>query len=358
MSSVDTVVVPQPKMTPKEHYLLYLPKASNETYGVVKFVGKYFVITNGAVELKADAFMDTLIELLTSDNEYVTVVEGKISLKMDAIKSYVIGDIAEDLDRLNTAVEELKVLAEEVKANSERVENIANNIEGDTIDTIEVLSDYRLRITFKNGDYVETESLKGGKGDTGERGRDFYIKKSYNSIASMQSDYYNSDVEVGELVIITSNVEDPDNAKLYRKGESGFEYITDMSGATGIQGPEGVTPRLRISNDVWEVSYTNGVSWNSLGVNATGPRGYTPAVKIGDDGYWYISPHGDSQWENTWIQAQGPKGDAFEYSDFTADQLEALRGPQGDPYVLTDADMEAIATAVYAKIPDAESLLL
>ena len=27
--------------------------------------------------------------------------------------------------------------------------------------------------------------------------------------------------------------------------------------------------------------------------------------------------------------AQGPKGDAFTYADFTADQLEALRGPQG-----------------------------
>ena len=43
------------------------------------------------------------------------------------------------------------------------------------------------------------------------------------------------------FVAIQSNVEDPDNAKLYLRGNSEFTFITDMSGATGIHGDTGET---------------------------------------------------------------------------------------------------------------------
>ena len=54
------------------------------------------------------------------------------------------------------------------------------------------------------------------------------------------------------------------------------------------------------------------------------------------DGHWYAWSITENQFVDTGIQAQGedgepgPKGDAFTYEDFTEEQLEALRGPQGE----------------------------
>lgn len=53
----------------------------------------------------------------------------------------------------------------------------------------------------------------------------------------MEADLAN--VPEGSFVVIASTVEDPDNAKLFLRGSSGFAFVTDMSGAEGIQGPQG-----------------------------------------------------------------------------------------------------------------------
>lgn len=54
-------------------------------------------------------------------------------------------------------------------------------------------------------------------------------------------------------------------------------------------------------------------------------------------------------------QLKGDKGEPFKYSDFTPEQLESLRGPQGKPgpkgqkgdsYILTEKDKEEIASKV------------
>lgn len=70
--------------------------------------------------------------------------------------------------------------------------------------------------------------------------------------------------------------------------------LSDLTGATGQagqDGEDGITPQLRINPDTnkWEVSYDNGATWSSLGVNATGADGQdgqTPA--IGANGNWWI----------------------------------------------------------------------
>ena len=57
---------------------------------------------------------------------------------------------------------------------------------------------------------------------------------------------------------------------------------TDIgSGKDGKDGEDGITPQLRInySTNEWEYSYTQGVTWQSLGVKATGAAG-----KDGQDG--------------------------------------------------------------------------
>lgn len=74
----------------------------------------------------------------------------------------------------------------------------------------------------------------------GEPGQAFAIVKTYPSIISMNADYANEDIAVGQFVMIdTDDVNDPDNAKLYLKTDTNFKYITDLSGATGLTGPAG-----------------------------------------------------------------------------------------------------------------------
>ena len=80
---------------------------------------------------------------------------------------------------------------------------------------------------------------QGATGDTGPAGAPFTIYRTYATIALMEADFAN--VPDGSFVAIQSNVEDPDNAKLYLRGNSEFTFITDMSGATGIHGDTGET---------------------------------------------------------------------------------------------------------------------
>ena len=80
---------------------------------------------------------------------------------------------------------------------------------------------------------------QGATGETGPAGAPFTIFKTYSTIALMEADFNN--VPDGSFVAIQSNVEDPDNAKLYLRGTSEFTFITDMSGATGIHGDTGET---------------------------------------------------------------------------------------------------------------------
>ena len=76
---------------------------------------------------------------------------------------------------------------------------------------------------------------KGQQGIQGVAGKDFSIAETFPSVASMNGNGLNT----GDFVIISSTVEDPDNAKLYLWNGTDFSFITDMSGATGIKGDKG-----------------------------------------------------------------------------------------------------------------------
>ena len=75
-------------------------------------------------------------------------------------------------------------------------------------------------------------------GEKGDKGEPFSIAKVFSSVAEMNS-YTGSDVHTNDFVIITSNTEDVDNAKVFVKTANGYSFVTDMSGAMGIQGPKG-----------------------------------------------------------------------------------------------------------------------
>lgn len=121
----------------------------------------------------------------------------------------------------------------------------------------------------------------GPQGPKGESGEPFKIAKTYPNVSAMNSDA--SNVKEGSFVVITSDVNDPDNGKLYVKNDTGFTFIVDLSGLPGLQGPQG-----------------------PQGVQGT-PGQQGP-----------VGPKGD-------------KGEPLRFSDLTPDQIAQLKGPKGDP---------------------------
>lgn len=98
---------------------------------------------------------------------------------------------------------------------------------------------------FSGTEAAWLDSLQGDVGLPGPKGDDgkpFMVSKVYSSVAAMNSGYKTDGLPVGAFVVIdTGNVEDEENARLYIKGEAAYEFITDLSGAEGIQGPPGAS---------------------------------------------------------------------------------------------------------------------
>ncbi len=85
--------------------------------------------------------------------------------------------------------------------------------------------------------FTVTNGSDGATGEKGEKGDPFAVFKTYPSVGQMNADAEN--VPYGKMVMISSSVEDEDNAKLYVRNDYGFGFVTDLSGAAGIKGEKG-----------------------------------------------------------------------------------------------------------------------
>ena len=185
----------------------------------------------------------------------------------------------------------------------------------------------------------------GPRGPKGDRGEPFSIYKSYPSIDAMNADVNN--IPLHNLVMISTDTNNEDNAKLYLKEETGLTFFVDISGAQGIQGPQGIQgiqgkPFTYSDFTAAQLKALTGPKGDKGETGAKGDKGdafkysdFTPAQLNGLKG-----PKGDTgltgpqgprgeQGIRGETGPQGPIGRAFVYSDFTQQQLEALRGPQG-----------------------------
>lgn len=83
-------------------------------------------------------------------------------------------------------------------------------------------------------DYVNDTYQDSGINAVGDA---FTIVKTYSSVQAMQDDYNNPEVKAGQFVMIdTGNVENEEDSRLYLKGNTKWKFISDLSGAQGIQG--------------------------------------------------------------------------------------------------------------------------
>lgn len=83
-------------------------------------------------------------------------------------------------------------------------------------------------------DYVKDTYQDSGINAVGDA---FTIVKTYSSVQAMEDDYNNPEVKTGQFVMIdTGNVENEEDSRLYLKGNTEWKFISDLSGAQGIQG--------------------------------------------------------------------------------------------------------------------------
>jgi hypothetical protein len=98
----------------------------------------------------------------------------------------------------------------------------------------------------------------------GEDGEGFSIKKLYSSYEELQADFNNEEIRIGDFVLISSDIEDPDNAKLFVKTETQYKFLTDLSGSQGIQGPQGKNVELRKTSTHIQWKLIGDLDWIDL----------------------------------------------------------------------------------------------
>jgi len=110
----------------------------------------------------------------------------------------------------------------------------------------------------------------------GSTGAPFTIYKTYSSIAEMNADFAN--VPEGRFVIISSSVSDPDNSKMFVRGAEAFTFVTDLSGAQGIQGPDGMAATITVG------SVTSGSTASVTNVGTSSAAVFDFVLPKGDKG--------------------------------------------------------------------------
>lgn len=251
---------------------------------------------------------------------------------------------------------EYKTLYE--KLNKEDLEDYDNVlIDGHTL---KFFANGTLKKTLDLSELGGGEGVPGPQGPKGDPGEPFKISKIYASIEEMNKDFENPDVKTNSFVLInTGSVNDEDNAKLYVKGESEFQFLVDLSGkivegpqgpigpvgpkgqdgAPGERGPQGETgapgqngadgKQIELRND----ADTKNIQWRYVGTEEwhdlvstetwTGKQG--PQGEVGPQGpEGPVGPKGQD----------GAPGERGPQGETGAPGKDGAQGPKGDPGVL------------------------
>lgn len=152
-------------------------------------------------------------------------------------------------------------------------------------------------------DYVNDTYQDSGINAVGDA---FTIVKTYPSIQAMEDDYNNPEVKIGQFVMIdTGDVENEEDSRLYLKGDTEWKFISDLSGAQGIQGLSAYQVAVRHGFEGTEAEWLISLKGEK---GETGPKG-----DKGDTG------------EKGATGERGPQGLQGEQG------IQGIQGPQGEP---------------------------
>lgn len=240
------------------------------------------VITSGQLaQLPSGSY---LLELWDTVNGGTAIYpsDGFLALQINENVTGLSGGLVSSIT-VDDFIKQFSDLSQQLK--QEVSEVVSNGLKGDKGD--DGLSAYQVAVIngYKGSQTDWLASLVGEtglKGDTGAAGKDFKIVKTFPSIAAMNGDGFSD----GDFTMIASDVNDPDDGKLYVWNGTGFAYIADLSGSQGIKGDTGKTGDKGDKGDTGD----QGLSAYQVAVNA----GFSGSV---------------NQWLESLVGAKGDKGE-------------------------------------------------
>ena len=186
-----------------------------------------------------------------------------LSLGLLGSCKYDDSDLVERVDNLEGRLAKLEEQCKQINANINSLQIIVNALkEANHITSISNLVENGVEIGYKI-EFAKSDPIHiyhGKAGADGARGEDGYtpligVKKDKDGI------YY--------WTLDGNWLTDNDGNKVRAQGLDGKDGYNGKDGKDGYNGKNGVTPKLRIKDGNWDVSYNNGVSWETLG-SATG----------------------------------------------------------------------------------------
>ena len=175
--------------------------------------------------------------------------------------------------QMNTNISALQTIVEALQ-NNDYVTNIAPIKEGDKIIGYTISFNKSDSITIYHGkDGKNGENGKDGvNGTNGTNGKDGHtpqigVKKDVDGIYYWVLD--------GEWLLDDEGNKIKAEGRDGKDGEDGEDGVNGTNGTNGTNGKngnDGITPKLKIENGYWYVSYDNGATWSEVG-KATGEDG-------------------------------------------------------------------------------------
>lgn len=186
--------------------------------------------------------------------------DGFLALQINENVTGISGGLVSSIT-VDDFIQQFSDLSQQLK--KEVSDAVSNGLKGDKGD--DGLSAYQIAVIngYKGSQTDWLASLvgaKGDKGDKGDPGKDFRIVKTFPSIDKMNGDGFSD----GDFTMIASDVNDPDDGKLYVWNGTGFTYVADLSGSQGIKGDTGKTGDTGEKGDPGE----QGLSAYQVAVNA------------------------------------------------------------------------------------------
>ena len=255
----------------------YLIKKAITKYKQVDF---YIWLTKGDVDFRSqtktlkfyhnvDASDEITDEEIGKVNTVINLLEEEIT-KVENLESQIDGKLEEvdtAIDNIHTAIQETENLDLDAEKVGQTTTVTLTKKDGTTkkvhiddgVDLQFMWQGTSLGIKTAEQEEYTFVNLQGATGPVGPQGEAFQIKKTYATIQLMIADYDN--MNINDYVMISGNIEQEDNAKLFVKTEVEdptyrWQYLADFSGASGIAGPQGASVRSATINSNGELVMT------------------------------------------------------------------------------------------------------
>lgn len=179
-------------------------------------------------------------------------------------------------------------------------------------------------------DYVKDTYQDSGINAVGDA---FVIVKTYPSIQAMQDNYNNPEVKKGQFVMIdTGDVENEEDSRLYLKGNTEWKFISDLSGAQGIQGLSAYQVAVQHGFEGTEAEWLISLKGEKGETGPKGDKGDTGEKgATGERGPQGLQGERGLQGDRGEKGEQGIQGPVGPKGEQGEQGIQGIQGPQGEP---------------------------